>query len=62
MSISKDDLHRMIDALPEEFLQLMFERPDMALGEALNRTSAKNNPSLERLQEIAQGLMPSKQT
>jgi hypothetical protein len=59
MSISRDDLHRMIDALPEEFLQLMFERPDMALGEALNRTAAKESPSLEKLQEMAQALMPS---
>ena len=60
MSISREDLHRMIDALPEEFLQLMFERPDMALGEVLNRTTAKESPSLEKLQEMAQALMPSK--
>jgi hypothetical protein len=60
MSISRDDLHRMIDALPEEFLQLMFDRPEMALGEVLNRTQAKQTPSLERLQEMAQALIPSK--
>lgn len=63
MAINKADLHQLIDALPDEFLELMFAQPDKALAEVMTKAQSKSDasPALQGLQTLAEGLIAGQQ-